>query len=171
MPSPQQQRLGHLGKLKEKDEQRAGILKTSVIVFPVLWQSGDLAYGLFTLPFSWLIQRVGHYESGFAKRCSGFQLLTLGQPGTWLMAGPWLCASWHTCWRLCTEKITLEKDFYKAARFRVCLYSCKGNTQQRNWLTSTGKKACRCYSWHSAEWKGQWDTIFNWPLGWTDHLD
>lgn len=54
-------------------------------------------------------------------------LLSLGQPVTWLLAGPNLCVSQHTCWRLCIEKITLWRDFYKAAEFRVCLYSSKAN--------------------------------------------
>lgn len=63
-----------------------GRLQTSVIVFPVLWQSRDLTYGLYTLSFSWLIQRAGHYESGFAKRCSGFQLSVV-RPASYLGAG------------------------------------------------------------------------------------
>lgn len=63
-----------------------GKLKTSVIVFPVLWQLRDLTYGLFTLSFSWLIQRVGHYESGLAERISGFQLSVI-RPARYLADG------------------------------------------------------------------------------------
>ena len=46
---------------------------------------------------------------------------SLGQPGTKLMAGPRPCVPQHTCWRLCIEKITLQR--YLCAVLCLVAYS------------------------------------------------
>lgn len=91
-----------------------GRLKTSVIVFPVLWQLRDLRAGLFTLSFSWLILHL-HPVRGLVIRkvvlLGGTQVsssLSLGQPGTRLMAGPRLRVTQHMCMRaFALRKITV----------------------------------------------------------------